>query len=341
MARVTRPFTAISFSSSGVLFIGQMGAYCHLYEAGILSQVTDYYGCSGGSLAAYLCILGVTPAWIREWVQHFDTRPIMNMQEDLIVDYLTSWGVDSGAQAVNYMSKFVDTWEPGASKWTFADLARERPGRRFCVTATNVSMGLQEVFSVDRCPSMRIVDALRASCGVPFYLTPWTDPSSGHIFCDGAILELTPTLCVRDPETTLFIVCKNESESDKHPTSLGEYIHKLVRLMIKDKISHELDNVLHAGSCGITPLNFMISKEDRLRIFTSGLADGLRWLRQHFPGETAEIPPLSGDLHTLSADCLSSESVSDIHRSENPLPSRAPSQDLLPPSSRRSRRWSY
>ena len=331
--------TAISFSSSGVLMVGQMGIYCHLHEAGRLTTVKEFYGCSGGSLCAYLGALGVTPTWIREWVQHFDTRPIMNIQEDMVVDYMTTWGVDSGAQALDYIGKFIDTWEPGASRWTFADLARERPGISLTITATNVSAGCQAVFSVVHHPSMRIADAIRASSSVPFYASPWSD-ASGNLFCDGAVCESYPRQCVKSPADTLFVVCE-AAPSPPGITSLGDYIHRVMRIArFRNHTAEDPDHIIYLKHCGIMLLNFMISKEERLRLFESGLADAACWITQVSPAETEGSLPCSGGPHTLSASRLSPESLSGSHPPGSPWPPRAPVPDSPPSLRRPCRRWS-
>jgi len=332
-------WNAISFSSSGVLLVGQLGLYCQLLEAGLLTHIIDFYGCSGGSLCAYLGALGVTPAWIREWVQHFDTRPIINIQEDMVVDYMTTWGVDSGAQASNYIGKFIDTWEPGASQWTFADLARERPGISLTIVATNVSSECQEIFSLERHPSMRIADAIRASSSIPFYACPWMD-SSGQFFCDGAICEYYPRRCVKSPATTLFVVC----ESPPPPpgiSSLGEYINRVMRISRSKHLPlAEPEHMITLTHCGVMLLNFMISKEERLRVFASGVSDAAAWITQHAPAETEESLPCSGGPGISLASRPSPESSSGSHLSGSPSQPRALSQDLRHGRQQRFRRWS-
>ena len=332
-------WNAISFSSSGVLMIGQMGAYCQLHESGMLAGVKDFYGCSGGSICAYLGALGVTPLWIREWVQHFDTRPIMNIQEDMVVDYMTTWGVDSGVQASEYIGKFIDTWEPGASQWTFADLQRERPGVSLTITATNVSAEKQDIFSTATHPSMRIADAIRASSSVPFYASPWVD-ASGQLFCDGAVCESYPRRCVKNPGTTLFVICE-APPSLPTVASLGEYIHRILRIArLKHNKEPAQENMLFLKSCGIMLLNFMITKEERLRAFASGASDGIEWIKQHSPVGTSGSRPSSGGPHTLSAARPSPELLSGSPPPRSPSQPRAPSQGLPPFLLRRSRRWS-
>ena len=329
---------AISFSSSGVLMIGQMGAYCQLHESGILARVKNFYGCSGGSICAYLGALGVTPLWIREWVQHFDTRPIMNIQEDMVVDYMTTWGVDSGVQASEYIGKFIDTWEPGASQWTFADLQRERPNITLAITATNVSAECQSIFSTATHPTMRIADAIRASSSVPFYASPWAD-ASGQLYCDGAVCEYYPRRCVKNPETTLFIICE-PPPSWPSVTSLAEYIQRILKLSRRKHNESAQENMLFVKPCGIMLLNFMITKEERLRLFASGVADGLQWITRDSPAGTSGSHPSSGGPHTLSAGRPSPELLSGSPPPDSPSPPRALSQDLPLSSLRRSRRWS-
>jgi len=321
--------------------VGQMGVYCKLLESGLLANVKDLYGCSGGSLCAYMAALGVTPSWIREWIQHFDTRPIMNIQEELVVDYASSWGVDSGLGAKEYIGKFIDTWEPGASRWTFADLRRERPGITLHITATNVTTESQAIFSSESHPAMLIADAIHASSSIPFYMIPFVD-SSGHFLCDGAIAEALPFQIVKSPETTLFVACSSSAPGPSI-SSLGDYMQRILRIMRFGNLGLEKSEPTHlirVKPCGIMLLNFMISKEERLQLFASGISDGAEWIMHNFPGGTAEIPPYSGDLHTLSVSLPSQEPSSDTRRSNIPLPSRALSRDLPLEGPQRSRRWS-
>ena len=337
---------ALSFSSSGVFLVGQMGIYCRLLEAGILDQVTEYYGCSGGALVVFLAALGVTPIWIREWVQHFDTRPLLNIQEEMVVDYMTSWGVDSGDYASEYIRKFIDTWEPGASRWTFAEFAARRPGISLKIIATNVSAGDQEVFSVATHPTMQIGDAIRASSSIPFYAVPWRD-SSGQIFCDGAVLESYPLRCVRSPAETLFVICSQPRglQLVAPVVTFSDYVHKILNLgRFWNRTVEEPDHIIRLSPCGIMMLDFMISKEERLHIFATGISDAERFLslpRKGSAGGTAESRPLSGGLNALSVSHPSPGLSLDSHRSSIPSPSGVPFQDSHAGGRRRYRRWSY
>ena len=338
---------ALSFSSSGVFLVGQMGIYCRLYEAGMVSNVTEYYGCSGGAVCAYMAALGVTPVWIREWVQHFDTRPLLNIQEEMVVDYMTTWGVDSGDYGADYIRKFIDTWEPGASRWTFAEFAARRPGISLKIIATNVSAGSQEVFSVATHPSMPVGDAIRASSSVPFYASPWRDPS-GQIFCDGAVLESYPLRCVRSPAETLFIIC-SEPRARQLTTpvaTFSDYVHKILNLgRFWNRTIQEPNHIIRLSPCGIMMMDFMISKEERLHLFTTGIADAERWLSkgsmQGSVGGTVESRPSSGGPSALSVSHRTPELLSDSHQSSNPSRPEDPSQDSHAGGSQRYRRWSY
>ena len=226
------------------------------------------------------------------------------------------------------------------SQWTFADLARERPGISLTITATNVTAGRQEVFSTGRNPSMRIADAIRASSSVPFYACPWIDPS-GQLFCDGAICESYPLKCLTDPATTLFIVCEGPPASPVI-SSLGEYVNRIMRLarLRNHKVEEDPEYIIYLKHCGIMLLNFMISKEERLRVFESGVLDAAAWITQASLAGTEGNRPCSGDPHTLSASRPSPESLSDNHPPCSPLLPPAPAPDLPHGRPRKCRRWS-
>lgn len=332
--------TTISFSSGGTKSFGHAGVMVRLKEAGFVDKVTSWYGCSAGSIGAYLCTLGVSTAWLKDFSIYVDSRYLLKIDEDVVMNFTTTWGLSDGDASKAYIGGIVDTWEPGSSTWTFADLQRKRPGVFLGISATNLSKRRLEVFSHETTPDLLIVDAIRASSAIPFMFTPWTSPW-GDIYCDGGITEECPWTHVKDKANTLVIACDDcQIVGRKEPIeSILDYFMIFLGMSRSCPVKTPR-YCISVNNKAISELDFNSSIEDRRALYDEGWAAADAWLKLR-SGETpgnrtaSEGPNVSVEIHPPSG-----ESVSGSHQSQNPLPSPAPSRDLRIHSVRSSRRWS-
>jgi NTE family protein len=335
----SRKITTISLSSGGAKGSGLMGILARLIDEGITRKVTSWYGCSAGSFCAYLGALGVSSSWIRDCIQHFDMRPTIAIDKDILMNYMNSWGFASGKELVDLLGKFVDTWEPGASAWTFADLRKKA---FLGITAVNLNKRKLELFSVDTHPNMRILDAIRASCTIPFVFTPWRSPS-GDLYCDGAMIEQCPWFHIREKNTTLVIACEKSQIFGplKDSTSIETFVEYCMRILVtqRPRLCRERPALWISVDSSVSSMNFDITAEERLALYHEGEAAADAWLKRS-AGGTAGIHPWSVRQNTLSVPIPSGESVSDSHQPKIPSPSQAPSRDLRTRTGHSSRRWS-
>ena len=339
--------TGVSFSSGGVLVTGHLGIMMQLIESGALHNVKEWYGCSGGSFCALFGAIGVSAAWIRDAVEYFDTRIIAGVEEENIINFLSSWGVNSGTALKEFIGKFLDTWEPGASKWTFADFAANRPGTSLHITATNITKGALEVFNVTNTPDVLVLDALRASCAVPCFFTPWKN-TIGDLFCDGSILETYPWTCVKDKANTLVITCydnglrKSVGPVQKIET-FGAYIKKVSNLLQQDRHIEIPKNWIAVNNSTSSALDFHITKNERLKLFGEGVNAAKGWLefrKKVVASGTHGSHPQCGGHCTLPSCCHSQNRTSDSPQLHNPSPCLSALPDLCSGASPRARRWS-
>lgn len=338
----------VSFSSGGVRVLGQVGVLARLIEEGVVDAVTDWYGCSGGCLPAFVGALGASSPWIRDVVEMLDMSRFVVPDPQFVADYMAHWGVSDGTALLEFYCRIVDTWTPGASQWTFADLARERPGVRLTLLATNVTRGCQELYSLEHTPNAKIVrEALRASMAVPLFFTPSVS-ASGDYICDGAITEYYVWRSVQDKENTLVIGCDDGAIMGRplpacSIRSLGDYIGRVV------KIGHHSSNPASVPRNWIAVndsqsfLNFKITREERLALFRLGVVAAERWLafrRQAAVGGTDGSRPECGDQSTLSSGRPSPDRTSGSHQSQTPLRLPYPSRDSPREGRLPVRRWS-
>ena len=324
--------------------IGQLGALASLLESGVLADVREWWGCSAGSICAVLGIIGVSPAWIRDCVRVFEATSVIRISEDLLTDYTEHWGVNNGDDLTRILGRFIDTWEPGASQWTFADMARERPGCTLGITALNVSKQRYEVFSAETTPAVRIVDAVRASSSIPLLFVPWRGPD-GSLYCDGGVIENFPWRVITDKSNTLVVLCSDRSVRrgvTRPVVSLSAYLAQIfgsMRMAIGDPPRHWI--AVNNREVGF--LDFGIDVDTRLRAMAEGDAAARGWVA--FMRDAAARKPGTPLAPVHQSGLPSCHPASPVQTSDNPsrrTPQPSPCCHPHPRTSepRRSRRWS-
>jgi predicted acylesterase/phospholipase RssA len=338
--------TGVSFSGGGARTIGHLGVLSHLLSCGMLSQVRNWYGCSGGSFMAVLGAIGGSATWIHDIVDHLDMSVFAGIDDEMLIDFQNSFGINSGNKLVGILSKFIDTWEPGCSKWTFADLLKNRPGAALHITVTNLTRGRHEVFNHITTPNVLIVEAMRASCAIPFYFTPWRS-ANGDLFCDGGLIETYPWNHVDDKNNTLVVICADIDvcgRPERRPiTSFGDFMGALNNIIAKNKTIEAPRHWIAVNNNSVGFVDFHISAEIRRTLYEEGKAAATAWnafRKKAVEQGRLESPPRCADPHTLSSDPPSPDKTSDSRQSRNPLPPPCPIRDSRSGTARRGRRWS-
>lgn len=338
---------AVSLSSGGIRAVGAFGILAGLLEENILDKVRDWYGCSGGSMCAFFMALGVSVSWARNAMSHLDGHIVSGIRDSLIENYTTSMGVTDGSLMSEYIARFADTWEPGAGSWTFADLARERPGVSLTIIATNVSRGTLAHFNAELTPTMRIIDAIRASSAIPFFYTPWTDPE-GDMFADGALLEYYPWSCVKNKDKTLVISCAEDGIQGRiRPArpihTIGEYLARIMDIMRVDMSIETPRNWIAVSDTQVHFLDIYMTQEQRLALFDAGMATAGEWVafrQKALSLRTPETPPPCVAPDTLSSEIPCPDKMSDSLTAHSPLPPPCPPRDSRSGGLSAARRWS-
>lgn len=273
----------VSFSSGGVRVLGHVGVLATLVEEGLSVGVKEWWGCSGGALCALLGALGVSVGWMRDCIEALVLHPLGAVEEDMVGDFFRVWGVNSGKAWIEFVGRVLETWEPGISTWTFTDLASARPGVRFCAIATNLTQGRLDVFSVETTPQMRLLDALRASCAVPLFYSPWVS-TSGDLYCDGAVVEQFPWEAIKDKEGTLVIVCSDSAMgrgcgvAAGAITELSGYVGRIYQVARRRVSGPSVRNWIAVNNRTVGVLDFGLDATGRLGLFEEGRQAGRGWL---------------------------------------------------------------
>lgn len=339
--------------------LGHVGVLAALTDAGLATGVREWWGCSGGALCALLGALGVSVGWMRDCVAAMEMRLLGGVEAEMVSDYFQMWGVNSGRLWIEYIGRVLDTWEPGISAWTFADLARRMPaGSRYCVIATNLTAARLDVFSVETTPTVLLLDALRASCAVPLFYTPWRS-ESGDVYCDGAVMEQFPWGPITDKAGTLVVVC-SDTALGRQPvtgpiTGVTDYVARIIQAARRrtlgssvggDQRSVTVRNWIAVNNRTVGVLDFGLDEAGRVGLFEEGLRAGQGWVsfRQSRLTELSEqsscSPQENGDPDSGGTFPCGENRTSDSHlphrEEDGPCPSHRP--DTGRP--RVVRRWS-
>ncbi|NCY21024.1 hypothetical protein EBX31_03590 [bacterium] len=352
----------ISFSCGGALILGHLGVLAALIDAGAIAGVREWWGCSGGSLCALVGALGVSAAWLRDCARHFDLRALGDLHGDPIVALQEKLGVANGDELVEIVGRFIDTWESGASAWTFADLATARPGVHLGITAVNVNRGELELFSAKTTPTVRLLDAVRASSAIPLFFTPWRG-ADGDLYCDGALLEEFPWSMIRNKAETLVVVCYKSQLipvncERTEVKNVSGYLTQLAQIgrrrLHLDGIDQERPKYwIAVNNQTVFELDIYLDADGRLALFNEGVVAAERWLAyrnwmaitsgskksEAAPSETVGTPPLCAGPHTAVPGHDGGSRMSGSH----PLRTADGSYLSLHPDTgvrHRDRRWS-
>lgn len=342
---------AVTFSSGGVRLIGQLGVLAQLREEGLMDSVTEWYGCSGGCIPALIGAIGCSPAWIADMIRHMNIQSALQYDAVSISAFPTTWGITNGAELQQFMCALIDTWQPGCSAWTFSDLTRET-GAGVTFIATNVSRRCQAVFNVKNTPTMRIMDAIRASMAIPLVFTPSLIADDYH--CDGSVLEYFPWTCIPNKHATLailnddYLVPGRQPKPDTtQPASIYAYISQIIStLRQKTRNMAEKPRFWIALNDDTSFLDFNISLERRQALFEEGRTAGSRWLafrsasKPSVSAETVGTRPSCEDHHISDVARPSQNRKLDSHPARSPQPQLCPVRDLPQLAQRSSRRWS-
>ena len=320
-----------------------------MIESGITEHVTDWYGCSAGTYCALFGAIGATGSWIRDAAIIFDGRIISLINEENVCDYAKVWGLSSTKAMDEMIGKLIDTWEPGSSAWTFADLAKYRPESRLHMLATNMTQGSPVVFNAVNTPDIRLLDALCASSALPLYFVPWIHPKTGDIYIDGGIIENYIWSAIPNKNDTLVVVCAEtdivgRSFRAKQPNNMMEYVARIVSLI------HRYDapipkfwiavNIKH-----IQVIDFGIGKEEKMEAYEEGVRSAKGWLAFRdsmisSPEGTSENRSGCEHPNTSCAGHPLSGKMSDSRQSHTPLLHSDLPPDLHKQKRHCARRWS-
>ncbi len=331
------------FSGGGTRCLIFLPALKRLEVTQRLVAVQEWWGTSAGALLA--AVMGITKSATRthdimyqiEYAKFRDIS-LLNM-----VNFTSVWGLDDGHSMVSEIERVLELARPGGSQLTLGDVS----GVHIVVADLNVYETV--VCSRNTFPTLRIVDAIRASMSLPVLYRPFQSPINGHTWVDGGLRAAFPWECLPSRaarEESLGFAFEKSWCSGNGPRTFTEYMFSMLHFedpkLIASHKQHWKRNILWFGSPPFPAWYVHIQEDDRVLLETMGNEAYDRWeINEQLHSESSQIPRSSEDPHTPSR-------VSPPHytngMSDTPPPSASPSRvpfrDSLLHRPLLRRRWS-
>lgn len=324
------------FAGGGTRCLIYLPALASLQSAGRLSAVKTVWGTSAGALIASLFALSHDAQSIQKTLYSTDFSHTRDIDINNILNINSSWGVDDGTKLRALISKLCDTMKPGASLYKLSDISGVN------IVVTDLSVRQTIILNSVSYPNVLLVDAIRASMSLPFFLRPFIT-SEGHIWIDGGLRENFPwKLLASDEERRNALGFIMNGRSSMSPTSLLEYVFSMVHFdePRNREAFRKWPNIIWFESPPYPTWFTRLQKED-YEMLTSRSLEALAHFSLAPPPETAENLLPSADHCTPSQDYLAGRTVES---SDIPVPYHVPVQGSSPPQSPCTRlsyrRWS-
>jgi NTE family protein len=214
----------------------------------LLKQVREYVGVSAGALVGFCAMLGYTIEEMKHVVTEFDFSILQNIHPELMLDFFSQYGLDSGEQLEKFVRSLLRVKQYPA-EMTFRQWEQQE-GKHISLRcfATNLQTGKSKEFSAKATPDTTFVFALRASMCLPLYFTPVKDPETGHLYVDGGVIHNFPM---------------NYLTSDEKEMALG--ISFLYSKNQVEEISDFFGFVGQLYNCSFNPRTYQVQNENRIQ----------------------------------------------------------------------------
>ena len=331
--------THLVFAGGGPRILVFLASLEVLAKKNQLSGVKHYWGNSSGALLATLLSLQTPLPKIRSIFETFDFTKLRDIDLANLMTFGDNWGLDSGVAFTKHVKEIMEDVKPGSSAYTLQELPSLH------VTTTDLTVGKPLILDSKTYPTLKVIDALRASTSIPFFYRPFRNPIDNHLLVDGAVANnfpwsLLPSDEFRDAALGFdYKLTENKGE----PTTLSEYIPAI--LNFRDRASKREapvgSNILRFHVSGFPAWHLALKKEDRDELFRIGTEKTEEWFRQHSSAKSQGThPPSAGPhIHSPTVPLVHTSGLSGSHGYQPPL--QGSFQDLSSRYRRPTRRWSY
>lgn len=330
------------FAGGGPRCLAFLGSIEVLSKKKIFNNVSDYWGNSAGAIMATFLSLKTPIPKLKSIFEVLDFTRFRDIDLSNIVSFHEKWGLDSGEAFTKHMKELLEVVKPGSSQYTL----QEVPGLH--IVSADLTDTKMVILDSKSFPTLKLVDALRASTSIPFFYKPFRNPINNHLLVDGAVGANFPWQLLPSDDDRKSAIGFNFKIYDvsNEPKNLSEFIPKILNFresckkLGSENNKHTEPNIIHFNVRGFPAWHLSIKREDRDELISIGKSTTEEWLNLHSPGEMKENQSTFSVQNTLQSYHHSSKQLLEIRECQRPSPHQGVSQGspslYVPPG----RRWS-
>ena len=246
-----------------------LGVLSKLRQTGELADLEEISGASAGGLLALLFLLARGDT--EKILDYSLNVQVKNIMKPSIRTFLKSYGLVSIAKIRKVFSESCEHFT-GKKDMTFRELYEWNPIKLY-ISAYCVDLVKTVYFSVDSTPTMSVLDAVCATCAVPFLFEPLHLPD-GWRYADGATAESSPCGPFLNRKNDVLAVLFEWSSEMAEIRDLKTYALSILSLTMTLRHGYEV-RAHRMPISSKDAFDFAASQDDKLRMFLTGFSQAI------------------------------------------------------------------
>lgn len=259
-------------SGGGIKGLATLGALKCLMDNDIIVKPDIICGTSVGSIIGLYLSIGYTPQDIYNLLLELDFSDLLKPDYDNILDEVC-FGLNT-TDPIMYVIMTLLQKKNISKKITFKELF-DKFKIKLIITGTCLNDVTLHYFSVETCPSMQILKAVRISISIPIIFKPYI--YQNNIWIDGGCIDNYPIAMFRDrlhdvvgiliDDQHNFIESDNFDSIDKY---IGRIINCLSKGTVHNKYELYLKNTIHIKCESSNSGSWDVTNDYKKKIFNLG-----------------------------------------------------------------------
>jgi hypothetical protein len=292
------PPRRIVLSGGGIKVISLVGALKVLHGAGQLKKIREICGVSAGAWLGFMVAAGCPIAKIESLVLDIDFSVIRNLTPEALLGFPETFGLDDGTKLAKFLESITRIVLKLDPEITFEGLAALPGSLSFRCWASDLNTQSIREFSAIKSPTVKVLDALRASMCIPLYFVPVRDPVNEHMLIDGGIQGNLPLNHLTDDECQESLslgFCRNNKSININdtPQDLMGFMNSILNSLSKGKYDTTLKQwdhtILRVPVDDFSSWNFEADRKDREMLLTKGILAATEWVNNVNSGSKAPL----------------------------------------------------
>jgi len=275
----------IVLSGGGVKVFSFVGALKVVDSMGFLRNVREYCGVSAGAWLAFMLSAGISLKVLENMILDMDFGIVRNMTTESLIEFPETFGLDNGNNLIRLLESITRVVLKLDPHITFEEFNKVSKCKFRC-WATDLNVQSMREFSFEMTPTVKIIDALRASMSIPLYFTPVIDSVNGHMLTDGGIQGNLPLhrLTEDECENSLALgFSRGASVEESCPQDLVGFMNSILCTLVHSRNADMMNKwghkILKVPVDEYPSWNFEASRDDRQMLLNKGVHAAEKWMK--------------------------------------------------------------